>query len=169
MMESIISDHASPKGMEAPSGTGDLEWLSAEQRSCSVADCTPRYCICSASPSRRLLDGEATNPSASALSNTNLTNVRSTSRSPCKTASHTDPTHPLALRARRERPRRRAAEQCKEEAAPHSITSSARCCRNHGNSSPSSLAVLMLIASSNTVGCSTGRSAGFAPLRILST
>jgi hypothetical protein len=31
------------------------------------------------------------------------------------------------------------------------------------------LAVLMLMLSSNVVGCSTGRSAGFAPLRILST
>jgi len=33
----------------------------------------------------------------------------------------------------------------------------------------SALAVLRLIANSNFVGCSTGRSAGFAPLRILST
>src|SRR5262245_39602545 len=31
------------------------------------------------------------------------------------------------------------------------------------------LAVLRLITSSNVVGCSTGRSPGFAPLRILST
>ena len=34
---------------------------------------------------------------------------------------------------------------------------------------PSALAVLRLMTSSNFVGCSTGRSAGFAPLRILST
>ena len=34
---------------------------------------------------------------------------------------------------------------------------------------PSAFAVLRLITSSNFVGCSTGRSAGFAPLRILST
>ena len=31
------------------------------------------------------------------------------------------------------------------------------------------LAALMLMTSSNFVGCSTGRSPGFAPLRILST
>jgi hypothetical protein len=31
------------------------------------------------------------------------------------------------LRARRERPRRRADQQCDELASPHSITSSARC------------------------------------------
>ena len=38
-----------------------------------------------------------------------------------------------------------------------------------GSSSPSALAVFRLIASSNFVGCSTGRSPGLAPLRILST
>ena len=51
----------------------------------------------------------------------------------------------------------------------HSITSSARCWRNQGTSRPSALAVLRLMTSSNLVGSSTGRSAGFAPLRILST
>jgi len=49
----------------------------------------------------------------------------------------------------------------------YSITSSARCWRNQGTSRPSALAVLRLITSSNFVGCSTGRSAGLAPLRIL--
>jgi len=34
---------------------------------------------------------------------------------------------------------------------------------------PSAVAVLMLITSSYFVGCSTGRSPGFAPLNILST
>ena len=34
-----------------------------------------------------------------------------------------------------------------------------------GTSRPSALAVFMLMTSSNLVGCSTGRSAGFAPLR----
>jgi hypothetical protein len=34
---------------------------------------------------------------------------------------------------------------------------------------PSALAVLRLTTSSNFVGCSTGRSAGFAPRKILST
>jgi hypothetical protein len=41
---------------------------------------------------------------------------------------HCDPAHPLALlRARRDRPRRRAAEERYEVAPIHSITSSARC------------------------------------------
>jgi len=42
---------------------------------------------------------------------------------------------------------------------PYSITSSAR----------TAFAVLMLITRSSFVGCSTGRSAGLVPLRILST
>src|SRR4051794_35499193 len=50
----------------------------------------------------------------------------------------------------------------------HSITSSARSSSVGGTIRPSALAVLRLIRSSNLVGCSTGRSAGFAPLRILS-
>jgi len=49
------------------------------------------------------------------------------------------------------------------------ITWSARRRRDGGIVRPRALAVLRLIASSNFVGCSTGRSAGFAPLRILST
>ena len=51
----------------------------------------------------------------------------------------------------------------------HRITSSARCSSDGGSVSPSALAVLRLMTSSNFVGCSTGRSAGFAPLRIRST
>jgi hypothetical protein len=52
-------------------------------------------------------------------------------------------------------------------AAPiYSITSSARRWIEGGTSMPSVLAVVRLIASSNTVGCSTGNSEGFAPLRI---
>src|SRR5262249_34053184 len=84
---------------------------------------------------------------------------------------HADAAHLLALlRVRRERPRgRRAAEQ-RDELAPshHSITSSARASSAGGTVRPSALAVLRLIASSNFVGCSTGRSVGFVPLRILS-
>ena len=38
-----------------------------------------------------------------------------------------------------------------------------------GNLMPSALAVFMLMTNSNWVGCSTGRSEGFAPFRILST
>src|SRR5262249_47664592 len=72
------------------------------------------------------------------------------------------------LRARRERPRGRAAEQRDERAtAAHSTTSSATTCKVSGTVRPSVLAVLGLIANSNLVDCTTGRSAGFSPLRIL--
>src|SRR5262249_52687885 len=74
------------------------------------------------------------------------------------------------LRARRERPTCRAAEQRDEVAAHHhSITSSARASSVGGTSRPSALAVLRLITSSYLVGACTGRSAGFSPLRIRST
>src|SRR5439155_20592272 len=49
----------------------------------------------------------------------------------------------------------------------HSITSSARASSIGGTSIPSALADLRLMTSVNLVGCSTGRSPGFAPLRIL--
>src|SRR5215831_13476724 len=67
-------------------------------------------------------------------------------------------------------PRRRAAEQ-RDELAPfhHSITLSARARNAGGTVKPSALAVLRLMTNSNMVGCSTGRSAGWAPFRILST
>jgi hypothetical protein len=51
----------------------------------------------------------------------------------------------------------------------YSITSSARTRMVGGTASPRDFAVLALNASSNFVGCSTGRSAGLAPLRILTT
>src|SRR5262245_60774705 len=74
------------------------------------------------------------------------------------------------LRARRERPRGcRPAEERDERAALHSITSSARASSLAGTSRPSALAVLRLTCSSNLVGCCTGRSAAFAPLRMRST
>ena len=70
------------------------------------------------------------------------------------------------LCARRERPRRcRAAEQRDELAPYHSITSSASASNVGGTSSPRECAVLRLITNSNLVGCTTGSSAGFAPLR----
>src|SRR5262249_32197404 len=53
-------------------------------------------------------------------------------------------------------------------ASDHPITSSARRITESGTDILSALAVLRLITSSNRVGCSTGRSPGFAPLRILS-
>jgi GNAT superfamily N-acetyltransferase len=55
----------------------------------------------------------------------------------------------------------------REEFPPlHSITSSAVNCSLAGTSRPSALAVFRLITISNLVGCSTGKSAGFSPLRI---
>src|SRR3954464_13239848 len=47
----------------------------------------------------------------------------------------------------------------------HSITSSASASNVGGTSSPRERAVLRLITNSNLVGCTTGSSAGFAPLR----
>src|SRR5262245_24688379 len=75
------------------------------------------------------------------------------------------------LPARRNRPRcRRAAEQRDELAPPdHSITSSARASSLSGISMPSALAVLRLTTNSNLVDCTTGKSPGLVPLRILST
>src|SRR5262249_3294464 len=51
----------------------------------------------------------------------------------------------------------------------YSITWSARASSEGGIVRPRALAVLRLITSSRIVGCSIGRSAGSAPLRILST
>src|SRR5262249_21135245 len=83
---------------------------------------------------------------------------------------HADPADTVCLlRPRRQRPRHRAADQRDDLAALHSIPSSARASTLGGISRPSALAVLRLITSSNLVGCSTGSSAGFAPLKILST
>src|SRR5262249_5943148 len=61
------------------------------------------------------------------------------------------------------------AEQRDERAPLHSITSSAMSSRSRGTSRFSDLAVLRLMISSYLVGCSTGRSAGFAPFKILPT
>src|SRR5262249_47496102 len=79
----------------------------------------------------------------------------------------------LLLRARRQRPcRRRGAEEREEGAAVHRVSSghsttrSARRWNEGGNSMPSALAVLRLIANSNLTGWMTGRSAGFSPLRM---
>src|SRR5262249_32737270 len=73
------------------------------------------------------------------------------------------------LRARRERPCGRAADQRDELAPLHSITSSARAMNASEIASPIALAVLRLTTSSNLVGCSTGKSAVLAPFAILST
>src|SRR5215472_17346484 len=83
---------------------------------------------------------------------------------------HADAPHPLALlRARRERPRRCAAEQRHELAPFHSMTSSAIVGTSGGTRMPSALAVLRLRRNSNFVGPSTGSSVGLVPFKILST
>src|SRR5262249_59786326 len=73
------------------------------------------------------------------------------------------------LRARRERPRRRTAEQRDELAPLHSITSSAVASSFSGTVRPRLVAVFRLMANSNLTGASTGRSAGLAPFRMRST
>ena len=62
-----------------------------------------------------------------------------------------------------------ATQQATFTGLRYSITSSARASSVGGSVSPSALAVLRLITSSYLEACSTGRSAGLAPLRILST
>jgi hypothetical protein len=51
-------------------------------------------------------------------------------------------------------------------ARAYSITSSAATCNVRGTFTPSVLAVLRLMNSSNFIGCVTSRSEGVAPLRI---
>src|SRR5262249_30515815 len=81
-----------------------------------------------------------------------------------------DRRHRRLLRARRERPRRRAAEQREKLAPPdHSITSSARASKVSGMFKPSALALLRLSTVSYFTGACTGRSLGFSPLRMRST
>src|SRR5439155_17483629 len=88
-----------------------------------------------------------------------------------KAHDHADAPQPLALlRARRQRPcRSRTADKRDELAPSHSITSSARSRKDSGTFNPIALAVLRLTTSSNFTGCSTGRSAGLVPCKILCT
>src|SRR5262249_29116708 len=80
---------------------------------------------------------------------------------------HSDVSYSLGLlRPRGERPRRRAAEQRDELAAPHSITSSASNCIELGTDRPRVFAVLKLRTNSNLVDRCTGRSPAFSPLTI---
>src|SRR5215831_2872449 len=66
-----------------------------------------------------------------------------------RTREHADAPHPLGLlRACRERPRRRAADERYELAPLHSITSSARASRGSGTVRPSALAVFRLMINS---------------------
>src|SRR6516164_3316979 len=60
----------------------------------------------------------------------------------------------------------RSRAPARQRPAYHSITSSASASSLSGASRPSVLANLRLIAMSNLVDCTTGRSAGFSPLRI---
>jgi hypothetical protein len=53
--------------------------------------------------------------------------------------------------------------------ADYSMTRLARSTNDGDSFNPSSLAVLALITKSICVGCSTGRSEGFAPFKILTT
>jgi hypothetical protein len=74
------------------------------------------------------------------------------------------------VRARRRPPTPSSAMATSPEAGSlYSITWSARASIDGGMVRPSALAVFKLITNSNFVGCSTGRSAGFAPFKILST
>src|SRR2546430_16410441 len=89
---------------------------------------------------------------------------------------HPNRPHPAGLLLRNKRPRyrrcdrRRPTAKQRDELSPrHSITSSARASKIGETSKPKALAVLRLTTNSNLVPCSTGKSAGFAPLRILST
>src|SRR5262249_35417 len=71
------------------------------------------------------------------------------------------------LRTRDERPCSCRATDCFDELAPpHSITRSARPRRLSGKVRPSTLAVLRLMTNWILAACSTGRSIGWAPLRI---
>src|SRR5439155_16054090 len=83
-----------------------------------------------------------------------------------------DPRHlPRRLRLGREGRGQHRKREPAEEPSPvhHSMIWSARINTDGGIVRPRAFAVLRLITSSNLVGCSIGRSAGFAPLRILST
>ena len=82
---------------------------------------------------------------------------------------HADRRHLRLLRCAGKRPPCGCtAEKRDELAPPHSITSSASASSIGGIAKPSALAVFKLMTRSNLVGCSTARSAGFAPRRILS-
>jgi hypothetical protein len=58
---------------------------------------------------------------------------------------------------------------CEISLASYSITSSARNRNESGSFNPINFAVLRLTVRKNRVGCSIGKSAGLAPLKILST
>src|SRR5438876_6694745 len=65
--------------------------------------------------------------------------------------------------------RGRRPRTCQQRASSHGITCVARVSTDAGIVSPSSRAVRRLMMMSNSVGCSTGISAGFAPFKMRST
>src|SRR6266545_1712182 len=81
------------------------------------------------------------------------------------TDSRSSLTSQTAIALNRERGRKSANRQV----TLHSITSSARKRNDSGRSNPITFAVLRLTVRKNRVGCSIGKSAGLAPLKILST
>jgi hypothetical protein len=83
-----------------------------------------------------------------------------------------DPPDPLGALPvdRRARGRDSRAVEKRHELPPsHSITSSARARSASGTTRPSALTVLRLNTSSNLLGCSTGKSCGLVPCKILCT
>jgi len=90
---------------------------------------------------------------------------------PCRCLSRSRSTREDALNrsmAVTQSGRRRAADEHDERAAvSHSMTSSARASNVGGISRPSALAVLRLRTNSIFTACSTGRSVGLTPRRIL--
>src|SRR5262245_2454875 len=75
----------------------------------------------------------------------------------------------LGRKARAEHQGSKSQSQKPADRDPHRITRSALASTLGGIVTPICLAVLRLITNSNFVGCSTGKSAGLVPLRILST
>ena len=75
--------------------------------------------------------------------------------------------HSLARLAGPKSARKRHMHRSKQHR--YSITSSACTSTCSGSENPMVSAVFRLTTKKNRVGCSTGRSAGFAPLKILST
>jgi hypothetical protein len=109
------------------------------------------------------------NPAYVALGQLSPSAVRATQRD--ATAMPRNLTHFGSARRRGVCARSRLMRCSKQRARAntYSITSSARASSVGGTSSSSAFAVFMLMTSSKRVGCSTGRSAGRAPFRILST
>src|SRR2546422_6363529 len=88
-------------------------------------------------------------------------------KSEAESENDREPDQPHAAGESSRAPRRAPARR--RTSTRYSMTWSARPSTEGGIVSPSAFAVFRLMTNSNLVGCSTGRSAGLAPLRILST